>query len=113
MHVTKQKLINAINMYIDKDAMQAVNGMKDIDQFLFGFKIGIIRDKAGSLIDNVLGNEAVKTMGLINEEGLLDIDAVYNAAKFAMSKTTDHKLRAFGFVMNDADIDKLYNYARS
>jgi uncharacterized protein YfkK (UPF0435 family) len=113
MHVTKQKLLNAINMYIDRDSMQAISGMKDIDQFLFGFKLGIIREKANALIDGVLNNESLKTMDLINEEGLVDIDAVYNAAKFAMSKTNDHKLRAFGFVINDADIDKLYSYARS
>lgn len=113
MHATKQKLINAINMYIDRDSMQAISGMKDFDQFLFGFKLGIIREKANALIDGILNNESLKTMDLINEEGLIDIDAVYNAAKFAMGKTTDKKIRAFGFVMNESDIDKLYNYARS
>ena len=113
MNVSMQKLVNAVNMYIDRDAMQTGAAMKSLDQFLFGFKLGIAREKAQNIIGNVVNDERMKAIGVVNEEGLIDIDAVYNAAKFSISKMNDKKIELYGFKLNEADVDKLYSYARS
>lgn len=112
MKVPMQNVLNALNLYIDNDALQIAKTMPITDQFIFGLKIGLIREKAQSFIKSLSATDGAKMMDLIDEEGHVDIDAVYNAAKFSLSKMPDKKIRAFGFTLTETDIDKLYHYAK-
>lgn len=113
MNVSMQKIVNAVNMYIERDAMNVAVKMQGVDQFLYGFKLGLIKERASAYITNILSGEGAKMAGITNEEGHVDIDALYNAAKYSISKMSEKKIKVLGFVLDEADIDKLYNYARS
>lgn len=49
----------------------------------------------------------LQAMDIIDIEGNVDIDALYNAAKEGM-KATGGKLEVKGLIFNQSDIDKLY-----
>lgn len=49
----------------------------------------------------------LNTLGIIDENGNVDIDALYTASKDGMT-ATNGILQIAGFTFNQADIDKLY-----
>lgn len=67
---------------------------------------------AGNILDFYLrkNKEMIDLIGLIDEDGMLDLDATYNAAKFMMEKTGT--LTIHGFDLDSSDIEIIYNIAK-
>lgn len=51
--------------------------------------------------------DIIQTLGIIDNEGNVDVDALYVAAKEGM-KASNGRLEIKSFTFNQADIDKLY-----
>lgn len=113
MNVSMQKLVNAVNTYIERDAIKTGATIKKrSEQFAFGFKLGIAKECAKNLISYALNDERIKVLGIVNEEDLINLDIVYNAAKFSIENISDKQIEFFGLKLDESDLDKLYNYAR-
>lgn len=50
----------------------------------------------------------LQNMDLIDEEGNIDIEALYNAAKQGIKQSGSFEFK--GIIFDEKDIDKLYNY---
>ena len=53
----------------------------------------------------------LKNMALIDEEGNIDIEALYDAAKLGIKQSGSFEFK--GIIFDEKDIDKLYNYIKN
>ena len=110
MKVSFDKLMSAINTYIDQDLMPLSASMGKLEQFLFGVKMGIFKEKVGVAVKDFINGATAKTFQLVDENGNIDVDVFYNAAKNAMRPVSF--IEVAGIRLNEADIDKIYSYLR-
>jgi hypothetical protein len=110
MKVSFDKLMSAINTYIEHDLMPLSASMGKLEQFLFGVKMGIFKEKAGGAIMDFIQGSMAQTFKLVDENGNIDVDVFYNAAKNAMRPLS--YIEVAGIRLNEADIDKIYSYLR-
>lgn len=69
----------------------------------------LVMGKAEKLIQQYL--PMLKAMDIIDQDGNVDTEALYKAAKEGI-KATGGKIEVKGFIFNDQDIDKLYSMMR-
>lgn len=69
----------------------------------------LVMGKTEKLVQQYL--PILKAMDIIDEEGNVDIEALYKAAKEGI-KATGGKLEIKGLIFNEQDIDKLYSMMR-
>lgn len=82
-------------------------------QFLAGMMIGLASSRADSLYNSLADNQAVKMLGLIGQDGSIDIQSLYGAAKDQIRKTGSVPLDVpmLGtLTFSEADIDALYQH---
>ena len=110
MTVSFEKLISAINVYIERDLMPLSSSLGKLEQFFFGIKMGIFKERASAVVADFIKGDMAKSFKLVDENGNIDVDVFYRAAKDAMRPLSF--IEVAGIRLNDADIDKLYNYLR-
>lgn len=106
MKLNEVQLYSAINEFVDREIMPLGANMNMTEQFLFGFKIGIAKRKMQSLIKKYLGDKSVMALGLVDENGYIDIDTIYQSAIDVMGQMK--QLDIAGITFKDADLQKLY-----
>ena len=107
MKISEMQLYSALNEFIDRSILPLGASMNLTDQFLFGIKIGIIKRKIQDVVKSVLQKDEVKTFGLLDEHGNIDVDILYQSAMESMSKM--QKLELAGITFKSDDIQKLYD----
>ena len=110
MKVSFDKLMSAINTYIDQDLMPLSASMGKLEQFLFGVKMGIFKEQAGVAVRSLMDSTMAKTFQLVDDEGNIDADVFYRATKNEMR--TMSFVEVAGIRLKEADIDKIYSYLR-
>ena len=70
----------------------------------------LVMGKAEKLIQEHM--KLLQSMEIIDQEGNVDIEALYKAAKEGI-KATGGKIEIKGFIFNEQDIDKLYSMMKS
>lgn len=75
--VTVEQIKAGIGDYLQAKIMPMLDSKR---QFVLGMAYGIGAGKIDALIAETCKNQIVKAMGLIDENGRVDIDALYNAA---------------------------------
>lgn len=60
--------------------------MSPARQFLAGTALGVVAARADALMKVLTENELVKASGLVTENGMVDLDAVFDAAAMQMRK---------------------------
>lgn len=101
---TEQIQVGLINFIEQEIARKAVGYQK----FLTYFSMPIAKKKVEQYVNAFSQNEFTKDM--FDENGNVDLDVVYNMAKEAVKKSGSFV--AYGIVINETDIDKLYTYIR-
>lgn len=119
MHVEKQKIIDGIIKYIEKDVMPEISSDRG---FQVVISIGISAIKANNkLLDKLFENDIFKSLANYDDENkTYDIDLLYNIAKDSISKCGYFpvKIPAISFIspnekelkFSAADIDRLKSY---
>ena len=119
MHIEKQKIIDGIIKYIEKDVMPEISSDRG---FQVVISIGISAIKANSkLLDKLFENDVFKSLANYDDENkTYDIDLLYNIAKDSISKCGYFpvKIPAISFISPNekelkfsvADIDRLKSY---
>lgn len=106
MKMNEMQLYSAINEFIDRDIMPLGATMKLTDQFLFGVKIGVVKRKIQSIVKGYLNKPELKTLELIDENGYIDIDTMYDSASDVMSQMK--QLEVAGITFKLSDLQSLY-----
>lgn len=76
------------------------------EQFLFSFKMGIAKRKIQNVVKGYLGKQELKTLGLVDENGYIDVETMYQSASDVMSQMK--QLEIAGITFKDTDLQKLY-----
>lgn len=119
MHIEKQKIIDGIIRYIEKDVMPEISSDRG---FQVVISIGISAVKANNkLLDKLFENDIFKSLANYDDENkTYDIDLLYSVAKDSISKCGYFpvKIPAISFIspnekelkFSAADIDRLKSY---
>ena len=106
MRLSETQLYSALNEFIDREVAPLGASMNLTEQFLFGFKVGIAKRKIQSVVKGYLSNKEAKMLGLIDADGYIDIDTLYQSASDVMSQMK--KLEIAGITFKDSDLQTLY-----
>jgi hypothetical protein len=107
MKINEPQLYLSINEFIDREIMPLGANMDLTNQFIFGFKMGIVKRKIQSVIGNYIHNNAAKMLEIIDENGNIDVDIIYQSARDVMSQMK--QLEVAGITFKDTDLQKLYS----
>ena len=78
MKVEFEKVIDGINKYIDKEICSGLNELQDI---AVRFTIGRLNESADNFKQFLMSNGFVKTLCIIDDEGMVDIDRLLRDIK--------------------------------
>lgn len=106
MKLNESQLYSAINEYIDREIMPLGATMNLTDQFVFGFKMGIVKRKIQEVVKTYIHNDTAKMFAIIDENGYIDIDTLYQSASDVMSQMK--QLDVAGITFRENDLQKLY-----
>lgn len=106
MKLTEMQLYSAINEYLDREIMPLGANMQMLNQFLFGVQVGVLKRKIQPIVKNYLNSGAIKALDLVDADGKIDIDTLYNAA-MDMFKQMNY-IEIIGVRLSETDLQKLY-----
>lgn len=106
MKLNEMQLYSALNEYIDREMMPLGATMKMTDQFFFGVKMGIVKRRLQEIIKGYLYKPELKAFGIVDENGYVDIDLLYQSASDTMSQM--NQLDIAGFTFKLSDLQNLY-----
>lgn len=81
-----------------------------LQKFMTGTAVALAAPKFKKMILDYTNNPVMKTLEVVDENGMVDIDKVYTAAKEAYKKSGS--ISAFGLVFDEKDLDKLYEHIK-
>lgn len=76
--VTRDKVINGLSRYIDAEIASKMAGWQ---KFVFATSAGIIMSKSDSLMQEIAKNPIVSALGIVSDNGEIDIDTIYREAQ--------------------------------
>ena len=106
MKLNEMQLYSVINEFIDREIMPLGATMKLSDQFLFGVKMGIVKRKIQNVVKGYLAKPEVKAFDLIDDDGYIDVDTLYESARDVMSQMK--QLEIAGMTFKENDLQTLY-----
>ena len=106
MKINEMQLYPAINEFIDRELMPLGASMDLTEQFLFGFKMGIVKRRLQDIVKVYINSKEAKAFNIIDENGYIDIDLLYQSASDVMSQMK--QLDVAGFTFKESDLQKLY-----
>lgn len=104
MKINTEQLQRAIMQYFDTEIVAKATGFK---KFTMGLIAELYRPKINSIITGLANSPFIKMSDIVDENNLIDIDHLYNAAKESIKKSGQFIL--YDIIFNESDIDKLYN----
>ena len=106
MKISQAQLYAAINEYITREIVPLGATMDFPKQVLFGVRIGIVKRKIEDIVKSYLTNSGFKFLELVDSNGNIDIETIYNAALDTMQQIT--QLEIGGITFRVSDLQKLY-----
>lgn len=106
MKLTEMQLYSALNEYLDREIMPLGANMQMLNQFLFGMQVGVLKRKIQPIVQSYLNNGAIKALDLVDKDGKIDIDTLYNSA-MDMFKQMKY-IEVIGVRLSEIDLQKLY-----
>ena len=106
MKIKEGQLYSAINEYIEKEIMPIGATLNMTEQFMFYFKVGVAKRKIEFIVKDAILKNKTSAYGLIDADGYIDIDTLYQSASDAMSQMK--QIEIGGITFRDADLQKLY-----
>lgn len=110
--ITMQQAQAGLLKYIDTDIMPHLSGIKKIG---LGVYAGLAGQNIAAIMERYRKHPAIEMLGVVDENGNIDIDALYRAAlpMFAEGQKTAINLPLLGeLTVDKSDLEKLYRYMR-
>lgn len=108
--VTKEQFFNGMISYADNEVIPF---LPTSAKWGLGALAVIVRKRYDKLLDEISSNAIVRSLDIINENGLIDIDTLYEALKSSSSKYGKMQITfpVIGtLTFSESDIDSLKNY---
>ena len=109
MRVQFEKVIEAINKYLDQEIYCNLN---DIQELAARFTIGRLNDNADKLKQYMMSNGFVKTLCVIDSEGMIDVDRLLQDIRKEIERKNSIVVQ-IPFIgkltFKSSDVDVLYN----
>lgn len=105
---TANQIKTGIGNYIERRMMPKLDSKR---QFLLGMGYGICAGKLDALMQTVQQNGTLRAVGIVREDGEIDVDALYNAALVQMQaqkKLTIDVPLIGTFAFDETDLRELY-----
>lgn len=110
--VTMEQVKNGLIKYIDADIMPHLTGLRKIGM---GVYVALAADKAVEMVMQYREHPAVAVLGVIDSEGNVDIDRLYQAVAPMVQggEKIPVDIPLIGEIrMDKTDIEKLYKYIK-
>jgi hypothetical protein len=107
MRINDAQLHLAINEFIDREILPLSSNMAFPQQFVFGFKMGVIKRKIKDVVNGYLSKGELKMLGLVDENGYIDAETMYQAAVEQFKHIPSVELA--GITFKETDLQNLYN----
>ena len=107
MKLSEESIITAVNEYVDTELAPMSSGMGAIQQFTFGFTLGIVKRKSSDILKRLVSSNAAQTLGLIDDAGMVDVDTAYLAASESLNNVKS--IEVSGIRFTSKDLDTLYS----
>lgn len=114
--LTKDQLISGIVSYITEEMLPSFDGWR---LTVASIALNLAEANASPIVDQYLVHPALSALKVVNEDGLIDIDNVYQAFNKSKKRikpiTIDLANYGLGckFTMKTEDIEKLYQYLQA
>ena len=106
MLINVQQIQRGLVNYVENEIAKRATG---ITKFGVYFILPKLSSNTAALVNVLRDNIMFKDM--FDENGNIELDAVYNGAKEAIRKSG--QIEMYGVIFNESDIDKLYNYIKN
>lgn len=110
MKAEPQRVVNGVINYADNEI---INSLPTTGKWLVGAGLGIMTAKMNELIDSLVSNPMIKMMGIVDDEGLFDVDLIMDNLKGSANKYGKMTVQiplVGNLTFNENDIDSLRNY---
>lgn len=110
MKVRFETVVDGVNKYIDREIYKNLN---DLQEFVARLTVGRINQNMDAIKASLMANGFVKTMGVIDHEGMVDIDAVLQEVRKELERkgSIHFEIPMIGkFIFHPADVDVLREY---
>lgn len=106
--VTMTQIQNGLAKYIDSEIVASMPGWQ---KWVFGAAAAIALENLPATINRWKDHELVKMLGVIDENGNIDMPKVYQGIKRQSAKgPVSFDVPGMGtLTLHDADVDKIYN----
>lgn len=110
MNYSTEQVVRGLISYADNEVMAKlpVSG-----KWIMGTAVGLAANKTSNIIDTLKNNTVVNMLGIMDENGNMDVDALINAMREAADKygkLTVQVPMIGSLTFSSADIDKLRSY---
>lgn len=105
MKATKEHIKTAIQIYVDRELM---NKGTPNQKFVTFMGASLLMNKLDSVWSTLASNEVVSMLGIVDSAGMVDVDAVVNAAYAAIDRSG--QVNVAGLVFNRSDIESFHRY---
>jgi hypothetical protein len=106
MKINEMQLYGALNEFIERDIMPLGASMDIKNQFIFGIAIGIVKRKMQDVVKSYIHSDVAKMLGLVDENGAIDIDTIYQSASDAFANIK--QIDIAGITFKESDLQNLY-----
>ena len=112
MRYYASQVLNGLMNYVDSEVM---GKLPTSGKWVVGTAVNLMTNKAQNVIDTLSDNEIVKMLGIVDEEGMIDIDELLSAMKTSADRygvlSVDVPLIG-RLSFSSSDVDSLKNYIR-
>ena len=106
MKISEMQLYSAINEFISREIEPLGASMNYLQQMGFGLKIGMVKHSIQNLVKSNIGKNELKILGIVDENGNIDIEPIYQSAMDMMKKM--QKIEVAGITFRENDLQNLY-----
>lgn len=110
MKVEASKLINGIIEYADREV---INSLPVAGKWLLGAGVGIMSSRVNEVINSINDNPIAKAMGIVDENGMFDLDLIADNLKQSANKYGKMTIQVplvGRLTFSEGDVDSLRNY---
>ena len=110
MKVDSTKLVNGLINFADQEV---INNLPTVGKWLVGAGVGITTSKINEIVNALNENSIVKMMGIIDEDGLFDIDLIIDNLKQSANRYGKMNVQVplvGRLTFSESDVDTLRGY---
>lgn len=106
------QVMNGVIKYVDSEILDKIQGWQ---KWVVGAGIGVALNKTSEIFNELKKNTLIKTLSIIDDNDMIDIDTLYKEIKKQARKSSvSFSVPMLGtMTLNEGDVDKLYNFIKN